>query len=96
MCCGTYSNPEREKRDTAIGIVPKHAFSLLSIHELNNNGTLVKLVRIRNPWGKFEWKGEWSDGSKEWTPELDKITGHTNEDDGTFYMPFNRFCEQFE
>jgi calpain len=32
------------------------------------DGRDVHLVRIRNPWGDdVEWKGAWSDGSKEWT-----------------------------
>jgi len=23
---------------------------------------------MRNPWGTGEWKGDWSDNSKKWTP----------------------------
>ncbi len=31
---------------------------------------------VRNPWGEAEWKGPWSDGSKEWTPALRKELKH--------------------
>ena len=27
---------------------------------------------MRNPWGESEWKGEWADGDKLWTPALNK------------------------
>jgi hypothetical protein len=30
----------------------------------------VKLVKMRNPWGEGEWKGDWSDKSDLWTDEL--------------------------
>jgi hypothetical protein len=29
----------------------------------------VNLVKLRNPWGKFEWSGAWGDKSEEWTDE---------------------------
>jgi len=31
---------------------------------------LHKLVKLRNPWGGGEWKGDWSDESYLWTKEL--------------------------
>ncbi|GAB1523824.1 hypothetical protein RhiTH_006974 [Rhizoctonia solani] len=55
-----------------------------------------RFVRIRNPWGKSEWKGPWSDGSKEWTgqwltllPELHHKFG----DDGEFLMEYKDFLK---
>jgi len=54
-----------------------------------------KLLQIRNPWGCHEWRGRWSDGSKEWTPSLMAALNVTFEDDGTFYMEFSDYCKQF-
>lgn len=30
---------------------------------------MVTLIKLRNPWGKLEWKGEWSSDSPLWTQE---------------------------
>ena len=48
-----------------IGLLPGHAYSLLQVKEYQNN----KLVCLRNPWGQFEWQGDWSDKSNLWTEE---------------------------
>ena len=29
-----------------------------------------RLIKLRNPWGKLEWKGKWCDGDKRWNPML--------------------------
>ena len=41
---------------------------------------------MRNPWGKFEWQGDWSDESDLWTPELREQLDVNEKDDGLFWM----------
>ena len=42
------------------GLVTRHAYSILAAVEVvDNTGKQVRLVKLRNPWGKFEWKGDW-------------------------------------
>lgn len=70
---------------TVNGLFGSHAYSVLRAVECNGK----RFVIIRNPWGKSEWTGPWSDGSKEWTeewlPALKEI-GHSFGDDGQFVM----------
>eukprot|EP00435_Cladocopium_sp_Y103_P050197 s502_g15.t1 len=51
------------------------------------------LFCIRNPWAHGEWKGPWSDRSKEWTAEARKKLGVEKEDDGTFWMAAEDFVQ---
>lgn len=51
-----------------------------------------RLMQLRNPWGTFEWKGNWSDNSPLWKkyPHLKKEL-HVDADDGAFWMSFEDF-----
>ena len=51
-----------------VGLVDAHAYSLIAAKEITNDqGKPVRLLQIRNPWGKKEWTGDWSDKSPLWT-----------------------------
>ena len=83
------------EENTAQGIVSGHAYSLISINEFEHQGQLVRLLKLRNPWGSGEWKGDWSDASPLWTPELRASQGCKIEDDGTFFIPFEQYLIEY-
>jgi len=46
----------------SVGLVDAHAYSLISARIIKlSNGRTERLCLIRNPWGKKEWTGDWSD-----------------------------------
>jgi calpain-15 len=54
-------------------------------------------LNIRNPWGGFEWDGDWSDNSPQWTQEfIDLVKPNLDGDDGTFWMCFSDFVANFD
>lgn len=52
-------------------------------------------MELRNPWGKGEWKGKWSDNDKNWNPTLKKQLNQSLSEDGRFFMPFSEFLKYF-
>lgn len=94
-----------------------HAYSLIDVGEItlddddtvnksdSASGRTIKLVRLRNPWGKGEWEGSWSDRSDEREKYDTKIASVFNVQasevvgvdfqDGTFYMRFSDWRERF-
>ena len=74
------------------GLVPGHAYTVISAKEALGH----RLLNIRNPWGAFEWDGNWSDKSPLWTPEFIEAFSPTLDDnDGTFWMSLEDFVVQF-
>lgn len=88
------SQGQGEVKDES-GVISGHAYSLISIHEFLHKGKNVRLLKLRNPWGQGEWKGNWSDSSNLWTPELRKKIGCTEADDGTFFIPLEDYMSHF-
>ena len=53
--------------------VAGHAYSILDAKRFNKGKQT--LLKLRNPWGSFEWKGAWSDHAPEWdkNPTIKKV-----------------------
>ena len=65
-------------------------------HEENKEA--VRLIKLRNPWGKSEWCGPWSESSNEWKSlpaSLRRRLSLHNENQGDFWMPYEDFINQF-
>uniref|UniRef100_A0A8C1WS77 Calpain 8 n=1 Tax=Cyprinus carpio TaxID=7962 RepID=A0A8C1WS77_CYPCA len=82
---------------TSLKLVKGHAYSITGAEEVHSYGRQVQLVRIRNPWGRVEWSGPWSDNSKEWNsvkPEEKAKLVHSAED-GEFWMAYSDYIQHF-
>eukprot|EP00163_Fabomonas_tropica_P001464 TRINITY_DN110_c0_g1_i1.p1 TRINITY_DN110_c0_g1~~TRINITY_DN110_c0_g1_i1.p1 ORF type:complete len:1356 (+),score=541.37 TRINITY_DN110_c0_g1_i1:948-5015(+) len=77
--------------DNGRGILANHAYGLLDVQEIAG----ARIVRIRNPWGEGEWRGAWSDGSREWNPDIQRDLDYEFSDDGTFWMSVEDFLANF-
>ncbi|KKY29498.1 putative calpain-1 catalytic subunit [Diaporthe ampelina] len=86
------------------GVALGHAYTILRAVEVDteNGKGSVRLVKIRNPWGKRdirgrigEWNGRWSDGSEEWTPYWMEKLDHRFSNDGIFWMEYGDTLQTF-
>lgn len=60
------SQPGSDTNKSVSGVVQGHAYTFLNATYLNFQGNQVRIVQLRNPWGKGESKGEWSDYDDNW------------------------------
>ena len=88
------STKEVSSQNAIAGLVKEHAYCLPRVVEREPN---IKLVKVLNPWGTFEWTGEWSKTSPLWTKELiEDIKPELDEEDGSFWISYQRFLDNFE
>ncbi|EEU39789.1 uncharacterized protein NECHADRAFT_104274 [Fusarium vanettenii 77-13-4] len=77
------------------GISEGHAYVVMEARTLKSGQRLVKL---RNPWGKVRkgiWEGAWSDGSKEWTTEVQEELGHKFGSDSVFWISYEDLIRKY-
>ena len=77
---------------SSLGIFYGHSYTLLNAFYLNNRGSKERLIQLRNPWGKGEWKGKWCDEDPQWDniseEEKERIGYKLDVNDGLFFLPF--------
>ncbi|XP_072525091.1 calpain-9 [Salminus brasiliensis] len=88
-----------EKRNE-LGILFKHAYTVTGLETVRTKYGPVELVRVRNPWGKVEWEGPWSDSKGvEWS-SVSRVEQQRLErvavEDGEFWMSVSDFRQNFE
>lgn len=108
---GNGKEGELQIEGKSCGLILNHAYSISDVVEFpdrfdQSGKKTVRLLRLRNPWGKSEWKFAWSDKSKEREQYnkdiMDYIASlppdeqfNPNKDDGTFFMHFDDWKDQF-
>ena len=72
MGCSVTGGTEHAIRIDGVdtGILSGHAYSLNDVFEIEDENMdkerkSHRLLRVRNPWGRGEWMGKWSDNSEQ-------------------------------
>lgn len=73
---------------------------------MDNPRKTHRILRVRNPWGRGEWKGKWSDDSEQIDDHEEALQGYIDElqederfelgaNDGTFMINYASFRDVY-
>uniref|UniRef100_A0A8D1N7W5 Calpain-12 n=1 Tax=Sus scrofa TaxID=9823 RepID=A0A8D1N7W5_PIG len=95
---GATALSDRGEYRTGDGLVKGHAYSVTGTHKVSLGFTKLRLLRLRNPWGRVEWTGAWSDSCPRWdelpTEWRDALL--VRKEDGEFWMELQDFLCHFD
>nr|XP_026267959.1 calpain-12 [Urocitellus parryii] len=94
---GATALSDRGEYRTEDGLVRGHAYSVTGTHKMSLGFTKVRLLRLRNPWGRVEWTGAWSDSCPRWDalPAEWREALLVKKEDGEFWMELQDFLRHF-
>ena len=98
LTTGSFQGTGNHFNSTAKGISNGHAYTILDAKEFVGHSMSLRLLKLRNPWGNTEWKGDYSDSCPKWTDELKKFFDYNTAigDNGVFFMPFDEYTKEFK
>ncbi|XP_016099419.1 calpain-2 catalytic subunit-like [Sinocyclocheilus grahami] len=98
MGCGSNTVTTPEENELLHGIITEHAYTVTGVFEVMSDENPVQLVRLLNPWGEEEWRGDWSDGSPLWDTVCEEFRKICHEvlNNGEFWMSMEDFTKIFE
>ncbi|CAG9133876.1 unnamed protein product [Plutella xylostella] len=97
--CGGGNMKVDEDEYQRLGLRPRHAYSVLDVVEVEGPR---RLLRLRNPWGHYTWRGAWAHGCPRWTDALRRAVQEqtsapaADTDHGVFWISFEDVLKYFD
>ncbi|KAJ8319152.1 hypothetical protein KUTeg_004243 [Tegillarca granosa] len=81
------------------GLYMGHAYSITGLATVPYQGTSVQLLRMLNPWGEKEWRGDWSDKSpqiRNMSQDVRRQLGIEIVNEGEFWISVHDMIANFD